>query len=323
MLVSLKHTAKLLKEQDNFLLLMHQSPDGDTIGACYGLAYVLQAMGKNVRTLCSDELPKKYEFLYRDFVQSKEVRSRFTVSLDIADTKLLGRYEQTYAGKIALCIDHHISNTLYAENTLLDAGAAAVCEIAYAAAKLLDIQIPSKSALCFYTGIATDTGCFKFGNVTPQTHILAAEIMEKYPNDYAAVNHLLFDVKSAVRIKLETVLLENMEFYSGGRCSVTWVTSEDIDRLGGECELDGLSAVALQPQGTEVGILIRQKGNSEIFKVSMRSTGNIDVASTCKKFGGGGHKNAAGATVSLPLGEVKKKFALEADRLIREHLSAN
>ncbi len=165
MRINMNEAAKLIRECGNAVILLHESPDGDTMGSGFALCRALRSIGKKANVLCSDELPPKFSFLY-DWYSPQEFEPETVIAADIADKKLMGSYNEIYGDKVQLCVDHHISNTGYAEKLLLGERSAAACEVVYSLLKAADIAVDDTMAMCLYTGIATDTGCFKFENVT-------------------------------------------------------------------------------------------------------------------------------------------------------------
>ena len=220
--ISIADAAGFLKANDNYYILTHLSPDGDAMGSGFGLCFALRAMGKKANVLCSDPFPKRYEFLYGDYAPIK-FTPQTIVTVDLADTTLFGRELQVYGDYVDLAIDHHISNTRYASKLLLDGNAAAACEVIYQVLKEGGMPIDKHIASCLYTGIATYSGCFKFENTTPNTHIIAAELM-KYGFNFARINRKLFDIKSKARFMVEQYVINNLETYLDNKCAMIAVT---------------------------------------------------------------------------------------------------
>ena len=199
--VNLKQTAKFLKKNDDYIILTHASPDGDTLGSAYALYYALNETGKRACVLCPDVIPKKYDYFARktDHVNRENA---VVIAVDVADERLLGALQQEFGGKIDLCIDHHISNTKYAKRLYLDEGAAATTQCIYELIVQMKVNINDITAKALYTGLATDTGCFKYSNVTDKTHLIAAALYE-YNIDAAEINRLMFDTKSKNLLDIE------------------------------------------------------------------------------------------------------------------------
>lgn len=316
-LFSLEETCNFLKAKDNFLILTHANPDGDTLGSAHALLLVLKKIGKKSNIICADEIPEKYNYFTKFCKYTAE--DNFTViAVDVADAKLLGSLEKEYGERVELCIDHHLSNTGYAKATYLDVGAAANCECIYDIARFLNIKITKSMALALYTGISTDTGCFRFSNTTAKTLRIGADLMET-GIDTAEINRIMFETKSRIRLELEKMALEQMEFYFEGRCAVISVTRDMYEKTGCKDEdLEGITSISRTVEGVLVGITIRQKTNGA-FKVSVRTYPPLDASKICKLLGGGGHIRASGCQISgeYSLAQAKQKI-LDAVKAVME-----
>lgn len=303
--ISVTEAAAFLKNNDNFYILTHLNPDGDAMGSGFALCSVLRAMGKMANVLCSDPFPKRYSYLYEDYEPMK-FTPKCVVTVDLADTKLFGKELTAYTGYVDLAIDHHISNTGYARKTLLRADAAAACEVLYEVFEEGDMPMDRHVAMCLYTGIATDTGCFKFENTTPDSHRIAAKLME-YNLPVGQLNRELFDIKSRARIKVEQYVMNSLETYLDDRCAIVAVTAETVKETGLAWEeFEGLASLPMQLEGIDVGVTIKEKEPGK-FKISMRSSDKADVSEICAKLGGGGHIRASGCTLEGDLQQVKMK----------------
>ena len=304
MLIDLSEAVEFLKGCEDAVILIHQSPDGDCIGAGFALKDLLEALGKRSRVLCSDEFPKRYDFM-TSVGSGEEFEPKTVIAVDIADPPLMGNLRETYGNKVQLCIDHHISNVGYAEKTLLNAGASATCELIYELADAMKIQMSDHCAACIYTGIATDTGCFKYECTTARCHEIAAELMKSHKLKYAKINREMFDVKSIGRLKMERIVTDLMEYYLDNRLTMICITSDILNEQHVDAnDLDGCASIPLQVEGVEVGVTIKEKSENE-YKVSMRSANDVNVSAICQTLGGGGHIKAAGWLVKGTLEEVK------------------
>ncbi len=293
--VSVQEACEFLTANDGFLLLAHAQPDGDTVGSCYALAYALKKIGKKVAVKCADNIPSKFSYFTAAFKNDK-IENPLVVALDIADTKLMGSLQEVYGDKVELCIDHHISNRHYAKRLLLNATAAANCENVWAIVKQLNIPFSRHITAALYTGIVTDTGCFKYSNTTVQTHKIAAELIAVNV-DHGDINRIMFDTKSRARIKIEGAVMEKMQFFFGGRVAFIAITTEMINAAG--CtpdDLEGVNTLARTVEGVMIGVTARQKEDG-LFKVSLRTNEPIDASAICGLFGGGGHPRAAGCEI--------------------------
>lgn len=307
MKIDFNEAAELLKNCNNAYILIHQSPDGDCTGSGTALYHMLKFMGKKARVICSDEIPKRYGFITKGYVD-EDFEPEFIIASDVADINLLGKYKEVYGDKVNLCIDHHISNTDYAENTLVCPDASAACEVVYELIKILGIPVTEDITKCIYTGIATDTGCFMHENATARCHEITAELKKAHNIDYALINREMFEVKSKGRIRIEMAVTDIMEYYLDDRCTMICVTKDILNKWRVEdSELEGITGIPLQVEGVEVGITIKQR-DAESYKISMRSTGKVNVSDICASLGGGGHVRAAGCALDGKLDEVKQKI---------------
>lgn len=292
--ITLTRAADFLKNNDNFVILTHQNPDGDTLGSGFGLAILLNGLGKKSTVICPDEIPEKYSYFTKFAPQNCDFSKKTTViAVDVADSKLLGDLEAEYKDKVELCIDHHISNNGYAKKTYLDANAAANCECIYDLAELLGAEIDNAIALALYTGISTDTGCFRFSNTTAKTLRIGADLME-CGIDTAEINRIMFETKSRIRVELERMALEAMEFHFNDSCAIITVTREMYEKTGCKDEdLEGITSISRSIEGVIVGVTMREREQGG-FKISVRTYPPVDASEICKKLGGGGHIRAAG-----------------------------
>ena len=308
--ITVKQAAERLLKADNAYILIHRSPDGDCIGSGYALAMALQSLGKKARVLCSDEIPSRYHFMLPEAQTLEYFEPEIIISSDVADDKLLGDslFEQ-YAGKVDLCIDHHISNSGYAKELCLDGRAAAACQVVYEILREMNVAVTKEMAVCLYTGIATDTGCFMYDNTGARTLHIVAEIMEQHPDiNYANINREMFVVKSMGRMQLDKILTEQLESYLDGKCMLVCITKELMDKYGiEESELEGVSGFPLQVEGAQVSIVLKEREKG-VFRVSMRSADWVNVSAICQNFGGGGHVKAAGCCIEGTAEEVKKQL---------------
>lgn len=294
MKIDLDFAKNFLLGHDNFNIFLHASPDGDTVGSGFALCKALRSIGKNANVLCSDDIPKSYSFI-TDGYEPREFEAETLVSVDVADAKLLGKYEDM-GKKIDLSVDHHGLNREFAKHTFVDSSAAANCENILKLLKVMDIKIDSYIAACIYTGISTDTGCFKYSNTSPESHIMAAEMME-YGIDFAEINRIMFDTKTRGRIKIEGRLMEQMKFFFDGKVAIIEVTEQMKEETGvTDDDLEGITSLPRKVEGVLVGVTVREKGDG-VFKISVRTHAPIDASLICQKFGGGGHSRAAGCAM--------------------------
>lgn len=306
MRIEINEAVQFLRSHDDYLILMHASPDGDTLGCGFALCGALQRMGKRARAVCPDQIPHRFDYM-REGIAEQEFEEKTIVAVDVADTKLLGDMK-ALGDKTSLCIDHHVSNTEYAEMLLLRENYAAAAELMYEVLLALGTDIDRTIANCLYTGIATDTGCFKFSNTKPQTHIYAAKLME-CGADIAPINYAMFELKTQGRIKLEQEVLHNMKYFGDGHVAVISVMLDTLAKIT-DIDSDDVGAMAAIPrqiEGVDIGISIKEK-KPGVFKASLRSSERIDVSVIAQQFGGGGHARASGCSFECSYEETEKRI---------------
>lgn len=307
MQIDYRQAADIIRACDDVHILTHQSPDGDTLGSGFALYFALREMNKRAAVICPDGVTPRYEFLSEGYEEPESFEPKCVIAVDIADPSLMGDTRERYENRVDLCIDHHISNVMYAENTLLNGKASAACEVMYFLFRELGLKLTDRIAKCLYTGIATDTGCFRFSNSTKEAHEIAGELIG-YDISFAQINREMFDIKSRARIQLEQHILNNMEVFFDDRCAVLCITEELRQSLNVQNEeFDGVAGLPLQVQGMEIAVTIKEKKPGE-YKVSMRSAGRVNVSAMCQELGGGGHVCAAGCLVKGTLEEAKDQI---------------
>jgi phosphoesterase RecJ-like protein len=315
-ILNLKKCAKFLKKHNNYIILTHASPDGDTLGSAYALYYGLNEIGKRASVICPDVIPQKYDYFARitDHIKREDAT---IIAVDVADKSLLGDLKAEFGDIVDLNIDHHISNTKFAKNLLLDADAAATAEIIFELLTLLKVNINDITAKALYTGIITDTGGFRYSNVTAKTHIIAAMLYD-YNIDASEINRLMFDTKSKKLLELEKQVLETAEFHFEDKCMLLCVTAEMQESTGcSGTELESIAIISRSVDGVKIGLTLKQTDTEE-FKISVRAYEPFNASEIGQKLGGGGHRGAAGATVYGTLEEVKQKALIA----VRECLEA-
>ena len=290
---------------DDILILCHKNPDGDTLGSGAALCLALRRLGKTAAVLCSDPIPAMYAFLPIT-VFDGSFAPRFVVAVDVAGIQLFGDKNNMprYAEHVDLCIDHHASNSGYAYESLVDGSAAAAAELLTSLIPELGVELTPDIAACLYTGLATDTGCFRFTNTTAATHRAAAKLIEAGA-DVATLNERLFECRSHARMEAERMALESLEYYYGDRCAMICLTWDQIQAAGvAGAELEDLTSLPRSIEGVEVGLTLRQQKDGS-YKISVRTGNQTNACSIARRLGGGGHPRAAGCEISGNLDNAK------------------
>ncbi len=294
--------------EGSLALLIHAHPDGDCVGSAYALAALLGCLGCETRVICADKLPERLKFIAGDRQTDilEPAEGRFApgcraVALDVASPSQLGTLEGKY--DVVLTLDHHASSTAFSDR-YLDPAAAATGEIVWRVARELKRRgaidrIPHETAAASYAAISSDTGCFKYSNVTAQTHRAAAQLVSEVP-ERSDIDRLLFDTKTPARLEAERAALEVLKISENGKIAICAMTESEIALRGLlREELDALIDVARSVAGVEVAFSVREETPGR-YRVSARSNGRGDVAALCAAFGGGGHVRAAGCTIVAP-----------------------
>lgn len=295
-----------LKNAEDILILCHRNPDGDTLGSGYALLRALKAMGKRVKLACDDKIPEKFGYLFSN-IETEDFEEKYIVSVDVAERKLLGEnYNEKYGDRVNLALDHHGTSKLFAAMTYCEPDSASACEIIFSVIRALGVEIKSEIASCLYTGMSTDTGCFRYSNVTPRTHRIAAELIESGA-DHSRINTRMFETKSMNNIMLERMCLETLESYGEGKVAVITVTKDALEKCGTDkSAIDAIKPITRQIEGVEIGITVKQEDNGKTG-ISVRTGENYDASLICAKFGGGGHTRAAGCELKCTPDEAKER----------------
>lgn len=323
MLITPEQTAEILSEKNDFIILAHENPDGDARGTALALAWALGGSGKRVEVFL-EEIPQRDAFLCEGdvpFALNTERRDfedpPYIVAVDTAVSEILGTKGSPFTKetRVDLAIDHHRSNKLYAGKTCLDPDAAAASELLLRILKLMDADVSRRIAECLYVGISTDTGCFRFANTTAAT-LRAASELAAAGIDMASINRAQFETKSRALLELEKLALQGLRFCCGGRIASVVLTREMYERTGAtEDESSNIATLPRSVEGVVIGITLKERKSGE-FKVSYRTNGDADACALAAHFDGGGHRNAAGATLYGTADEVLAKVTSDAEEYL-------
>lgn len=310
-----KDIAAYLRDKDDFLILTHIRPDGDTVGCAGGLCRALRAIGKTAYILANPELTDLCRPYVADCIAPEDYMPATVVSVDIAALSLFPENAQMYKDSVEVAIDHHPSYEGFGKVSCVRPERAACGEIVFEIVRALTTLTP-EIATPLYAAISTDTGCFMYTNTSPNTHRVAAELMD-CGCDYKTVNKAHFRTKSRVRIRLEAELMSKMEFYDNDRIAVVMVPRSLLERLHTtEDDADEIASLAGVTEGVDCAITIRELKNGA-SKVSVRTGDRINATEACKMLGGGGHAAAAGATLDCPLEEMKIRILNAVEKVAK------
>ncbi|OGX06230.1 MAG: hypothetical protein A3G87_09970 [Omnitrophica bacterium RIFCSPLOWO2_12_FULL_50_11] len=308
-----------LQKKDNFLLASHVSPEGDAIGSVLALDSLLHRLGKKAMIVCEDPIPERLSFLPQDrWHLSKEIsKHRQFDALVVADcptlerigeaSKLLGPETQVFN------IDHHVSNVRFGHYNYIRPEACACGEVVCEIFKRFKLKINRDEATALYVSIATDTGSFKYSNTTVKSHEIASELIQT-GIDIEKINDALYATYSLQTIQLYSVLLSKIQTTPDRMVAWAGLSREDLKKTGGTYEdTEGFIDFLKYIKEVQFAFFMSELDGPEkgFIRVSFRSKGDYDVSQVAVRFGGGGHKKAAGCTISGSLEEVTEKVLNE------------
>ena len=307
-ILTANETAQYLRQHDNYTILTHRHPDGDTLGSAALLCRGLRAIGKTAHVLENPETTPKYQFVVEGLTKPKEAEDDTILCVDVAIPGLLPDAFMHLADKIALRIDHHRNNGSYTPYEYNDAIRASCAQVVYDVLEELGVELDIPMADAMYVGISTDTGCFQFGNTKDETFLAGALCARVTPN-LPRLNRYLFATFSLTRLRLQGWIVENIRIFQGGRLAVCALPRAVEKQLGlTEDDLENISGFPRSIEGVKMAATLRQTEDGKV-KVSVRAVPGYDAAKICAQFGGGGHKGAAGATLDMPLEEAAEAIA--------------
>lgn len=310
---SLRQIIDVLENASSILITAHIHPDGDSLGSMLALNQYLISCGKSVQMIIDDDVPKIYEFMPGSGniarVMGLTINPDLLVVLDASDIERIGRVSGISKAPI-LNIDHHISNTKFADYWYIDSRAAATGEIILDLLNMDNAVITSDMATCLYTAIATDCGFFRYANTSSHTHRCAAQLIECGVKPNIISEYMETKPFSSLINTLE--VLKTLELYCDGKIAVVSVEHSETDSAD---STEGLINYPRNIEGVEIAIMFKFTEQNSA-RVSFRSK-SVDVSELALSFGGGGHARASGCTVSGHVDDIKEKVIEAAAKLIR------
>ena len=316
MKLTLSETAAALSGAKKFVITAHVNPDGDAIGSTLGLMHLLRGLGKDVTVLLDDDIPAGFHVLPGyDVIRRPSEDEKIACDLFVVLDTMTDRIGKTAASVHAprlINIDHHHTNPGNdKEDLYLDATRAATCEIIYDLAKEMDATLSKEAAMCLYTGLATDTGFFRFSNAASHTYRAAADLLDAgaQPN---VISEAL-EVKPLQTVKDLGQAPSQLEMFADGKASGIFLTQAQTARMESTESFIGHIRVI---DGVDVAVVLKCK-EPELCRVSMRSK-HVDVSRIATMFDGGGHVRAAGCTLRMPFEQAKATIMEAIEKAIRE-----
>ena len=308
MILTRADAARFLEKGDRFVILTHRRPDGDTVGSAAALCLGLRQMGKSAWVLHNPEVTSKYAPLLDGLAKPEAEEADTLICVDTASPNMLPEAFRTLENRISLRIDHHGSATSFTPMELVEPHTAACGEIIYELLVLLGVHLEKPIANALYTAVSTDTGCFRYANTTDHSFRVAAACAEGAA-DIFAINQALFETNTLARLRLQGWLVENALFLEEGKIAICALPLETEKAMGlTEDDMENISGFPRTIEGVRIAATLRQE-KSGLVKLSVRAIPGYDAAAICAKFGGGGHKGAAGASLHLSMEEAVKAVA--------------
>ena len=309
----IKEISDKLFSAGSVVLYPHINPDGDSVGSCAALSLALRAAGIEC-WVYSDAIPKYLDFINTEAFTSdwaKVQGADICAAIDCSDENRLDERLESYeAGKERICLDHHVSEMGFGDVYYINEKAAAVCEVIYDILKAGEITFTRDIANALYTGIVTDTGGFRHSNTTERTHEIAADLF-RIGVDHTNIIVNLYNNKGLKKVRCESLAIERMMLFAGGKGVISYLTSSDLAALDARHEdADEIIDRLRDIEGVEMAAYLEERENG--IKVSMRSKTDTSVLDICIRNGGGGHAKAAGCTVKMTMEDA---FALFKDEM--------
>ena len=304
----IKDILNLINKSNTILLLTHENPDGDAIGSMLAL-YNWLCDKKNV-SMVMPEVPPIYDYLKNREAIIERSNDEFDLAI-VVDCSSIQRIGQNnnefYKCKKSIIIDHHISNEMYGSINFVDRAYPSCAQLIYYLYKNWNVEITKEIGECLLTGSITDTNGFSNDNVNKDTFLMTAELMNLDISIHELYYNLLLK-KSMAQYELMKMATGRLEFYGDNRVVFSYISQEDMENVGAKKgDHEGLVDIGRNIIGVDVSIFMREDDG---YNVSFRSNG-IDVEKIAKKFGGGGHKVAAGAKLEMSFKEAKEALIRE------------
>ncbi len=297
-------------------VLPHVNEDADALGSCFAFAKMLRKMGKEAIVYVSSKVEARLDFIGKDYViydSNAEYNHDLCACLDCGDLERIKERRKLF-DKInnSINIDHHMTNTKFADANYIDGTASATGEILVKLFREMNAKPDDDTARNLYTAICSDTGCFKYSNTKPETLRIVADLVE-YDFDHAEVVRLLFDSESLEQAKLKAEITGSIQSYDGGKISMVYADEKIGEKYGiSKEDIPNLVEIPRRIEGTEIAVCV--KHTDEGYRINLRSNGAADVAKVAARLGGGGHIKAAGATVTAASREEAESIILSECR---------
>jgi len=308
----LKAIADAVRQHDRFLVVTHENPDGDALGSLLAATLALRQAGKDVVMYLAGQtpLPREYAFMPLGELRREpppDAADRVLLAVDCAKEDRIGDEAALSRAPLVLNVDHHHDNTRFGHLNLIVADASSTGEVLRDVFAELGVDLTPELAEPLYIALVTDTGRFQYANTTPKALRLAAELVEAGADIHAVFQEVYESVEFA-KLKLLARALGRAEVLEGGRIVVSHLLRTDFAAVGAsEPYSEGIIDYLRAVEGAELAVLVREQlsASAPTHKGSLRSSiDELDVSAIARRFGGGGHRQAAGFSTDLPLPEI-------------------
>lgn len=298
-------TAAFLSDHDKYVILTHIRPDGDTLGSASALCLGLRSLGKTVHVLVNTGVGGRFRWMLEGLTVEEAGKDDTVISTDVASPGMLPDNAQQYLGRVRLRIDHHGSATSFSDLELVDPDSASCAEVVYDVLELMEAPRQAEVLDRIYVGLSTDTGCFRFANTTAHTFRVAAACAEGGARVYQ-LNQELFETNTLGKLRMQGWIVEHMRLLHCGTMAICAIPRSVELELGVTSDdMDNISNFPRTVAGVNVAATIRETEDG-LAKISVRAVPGYDATVIAEKFGGGGHKGAAGASLRLPMAQVEQ-----------------
>jgi phosphoesterase RecJ-like protein len=313
----LQQIVSVIQAGQRFVLSSHARPDGDSIGSQLAMVYALRELGKDVVVINADPPPLPLQQFpgVTDIIVARRVEHEADAAIIMECGDLARTGVEGFDRFLVINVDHHPGNTAYGAINWFDATAAACGEMVYDIVRALGVALTVEIATHIYMAILTDTGSFHYSSITPRTFDICREMLLAGV-DPVLVARNVYDSNNMGRLKLFGAVLGGMQIDQSGRIAIVYLDHEIARAAGGTYEdTEGLINLPLTVKEIHAVVFFKQI-EGEQYRVSMRSKGDVDVSAVAKEFGGGGHKNAAGCTVTGGIDALQKEFVAKIAAVI-------
>jgi phosphoesterase RecJ-like protein len=296
----LSEVLKHIEQREKFILTSHARPDGDAIGSALACGQILRLMGKQADVVFHDDVPRIYRPLpFADsVVKADRVSGDYQAAIILECDSIQRTRLDGLGDRFLISIDHHHSGKPFAHVNWIEPNAVATAELVYRLAREAGVQISEPIATCLYTALLTDTGSFMFEGTSEHTFALARELVLAGADPARCARSIYF-AHSTAKMRLLGAALSHLQ--REGPLAWIWVTHEQMEQVQArEEDCEGLVNYALAIQDVQVAAFLRELPDGR-FRVSLRSKGELNVATVAENFGGGGHQCASGFSVNGPL----------------------